>query len=319
MGYLPKLRITPSRPFIHTGIDYAGPLQIRATTGRGRVQMSKGYIVLFICFSTKAIHLELVSSMTSQAFIAVLKRFISRRGIPTQMHCDNGTNFVGAQREISESFQEFEKILHDKRVFDFIAEHCIDFQFIPPSSPHFGGLWESNIKSVKTHLRRVTNCAVLSYEELYTLLVQIEGLLNSRPLTPMSDDVNDLNYLSPAHFLIGAPIVALPEGNYVEIKESLLTRWQNIQKRSQGFWNIWSKEYLTSLQYRPKWQSEETNLKIGNLVLIRDTNLPPSHWATGRITSLSPGKDGLVRVVTLKTSTGELKRPIVKLVKLPIE
>lgn len=318
MGNLPKARLTPTRTFVHTGIDFAGPLQIRATTGRGRVQVTKGYIAIFICFTSRAIHLELVSNMTTEAFIASLKRFSSRRGIPAVIHCDNGTNFVGSEKELRRAMHKFIN-LYDKGIIDFATEHEIEFQFNPPSGPHFGALWESNIKSVKTHLKRTTKDALLTFEEMATLLTQIEAILNSRPLTPITDDINDLNFLTPSHFLIGTNITAIPEPNYEHLKETYLSRWQNIQKRIQGFWKIWSANYITSLQERSKWQTEQRNLQLGDLVLIKDDGLPPSRWAMGRVLSLKPGHDGLVRVVKLKTQTGELDRPVVKLVKLPME
>lgn len=318
MGQLPIERLTPSRPFLHTGVDYAGPLQIRATTGRGRIQVSKGYIAIFICYTSKALHLELVSSMTTEAFIATMKRFTSRRGTPAVVHCDNGSNFVGAEKDLRKSQHQFIQFYNNKQLIDFASEKQMEFKFNPPSGPHFGALWESNIKSVKTHLKRITGNSLLTFEEITTLLVQIEGLLNSRPMFAISDDVNDLNFLTPSHFLIGTNLTALPEPNYEHLKESYLSRWQNIQKRIQGFWKIWSKEYITSLQQKPKWQHVSNNMQIGDLVLIQEDNMPSSRWAMGRVIKLHPGKDGLVRVVTLKTQGGELDRPIVKLVKLTI-
>lgn len=217
-----------------------------------------------------------------------------------------------------ELFKQFKNNYKESLIYNFTATHEIKFEFNPPGAPHFGGLWESNVKAVKTHLKRVTGNTTLTFEELNTLLVQIEGLLNSRPIAPISDDIDDINVLTPGHFLIGDAILSIPEPKYLDIKESHLSRWQNIQKRVQGFWKLWSSDYLTSLQQRPKWRQEQPNVSVGNLVLIKDENLPPSRWTLARITELCPGNDGLVRVAKLKTKNGELKRPIVKLAILPV-
>ncbi|KMQ88602.1 hypothetical protein RF55_11884 [Lasius niger] len=132
-----------------------------------------------------------------------------------------------------------------------MAEQGIDWSFIPAYSPHFGGLWEAGIKSVKHHLKRVAANALLTFEEFYTLLVQIEAILNSRPLTPLSSDPNDFSCLTPAHFLIGRPFNAVSDPNVLYIKESRLSIWQRLQQIQQNLWERWNKEYISELQREP--------------------------------------------------------------------
>ena len=194
MGDLPASRVQPHRPFLHTGIDFAGPIFLKQ--GRGRAA-SKAYIAVFVCFGTKAIHLELVSDLSTATFLSALKRFIARRGNIAHIYSDNATNFVGANREL----QQLKQIITPSNI-DLVRDTNITWHFSPPRAPHFGGLWESAVKAVKTHLKRIIGETILNFEEMYTLLSQIEAVLNSRPLSPLSNDPNDLQPLTPGHFLI---------------------------------------------------------------------------------------------------------------------
>ncbi|XP_055855978.1 uncharacterized protein LOC129919155 [Episyrphus balteatus] len=315
MGSLPAPRVRMSRPFTHTGVDYAGPIEIKAWKGRG-AKTFKGYFAIFICLSTKAIHLETVSDLTTQAFLAALRRFTARRGFCAQIYSDCGTNFVGANRELARMLAQAK---HDwKEIAGIVANSGTNWNFIPPASPHFGGLWEAGVKSVKYHLKRTVRDERLTFEELYTLLTQIEACLNSRPLCPLSDNIDDLDVLTPGHFLIGEPLLSIPQGHIsTPEKMSYLDRWTRTQAFVDSFWRKWNGEYLSRLQQRPKWTRKEAEPKIGGLVLVKDERLPPSQWLLARITETHPGADELVRVVTLKTKTGIMKRPIAKICYLP--
>ena len=174
-------------------------------------------------------------------------------------------------------------------------------------------------QKVKQHLRKATHSHTFTFEELYTLLLQLEAILNSRPLTPLSDDVNDLSVLSPGHFLIGRSLTTLPTPNFVELPMNRLQRWQRIQKLSALIWQRWSTEYLRSLQQRYKWQLPANNVRLKESVLLKETNMAPMSWRLGRIVKLHPGMDNYVLVVTIYTAYGEVKRPIHKLVRLPID
>lgn len=317
MGNLPKARVTPSRPFYNCGVDFAGPVDIKINKGRG-VKTSKGYIAVFICLATKAVHLEVVSDLTSNAFLAALKRMVSRRGIPKHIYSDCGTNFVGANRELIRQFK-LEQTFNSDSFNINLSKTGIEWHFNAPAWPSAGGIWEAAVKSMKYHLKRVIGEQKLTYEEFSTLLTQVEACLNSRPLIALTEDTDDLEcVLTPGHFLVGEHLTALPEESY-EKEVTLKTRWQLVQKMVQHFWKRWSSEYLHNLQTRSKWHKEQPNMKENDIVLIKEDYLAPSRWAMARVTQVHPGNDNLVRVVSLKTKHGTLKRPITKLIKLPVD
>lgn len=312
MGNLPSQRLTPARAFLKTGVDYAGPINLKTSEIRNS-KIVKGYIAVFVCLVTRAIHLEIVSDLTTEAFIAAFRRFVARRGKCQLMMSDNGSNFIGAQREL----RSLTDILQSQHLANQLAQEHTEWQLIPPSAPHFGGIWEAGVKSVKHHLRRVLGTHKLTFEKMNTLLTQIEACLNSRPLIPLSDDPADLNALTPGHFLIGEPMSAVPDPNVMDIKQNRLSIWQLMQQIQQDFWLRWSKEYLSELQQRPKWKQPIENVKVGSLVIIKDECLPPTFWPLARVTETHPGEDGMVRVVTLRHSGGIFKRPIHKICVLP--
>jgi hypothetical protein len=159
----------------------------------------------------------------------------------------------------------------------------------------------------------------LTFEEFNTLITQIEACLNSRPLTALSNDPNDPSYLSPGNFLIGAPLTSLPEPDFTNATMNSLSRWQQVQRFHQQLWKRWSSDYLNSLQQRSKWRNKQPHLQPGMFVLLREDNVPPMSWKLAIIIEIFPGPVGHVRVVTVKTSSGQFKRPIHKLVLLPVE
>lgn len=226
MANLSKHRLIVEKPFYNCGIDYCGPFYYKQSIRRN-APVSKAYAAIFVCCATTVVHLELVSSLSTMDFIAALKRFMSRRGKINNMFSDNGTNFVGANIELKQ-LQRAHKCDYSKMV-DAFAEDGFKWSFIPPYSPHFGGLWEAIVKSVKYHLRRAAGNASLTFEELYTLLVQIEGILNSRSISAMSSDPNDFAFLTPGHFLIGDAPTAIPEPNLRDTPINRFSRWQRIQ------------------------------------------------------------------------------------------
>jgi len=317
MGSLPEFRLKPNRAFLKIGVDFGGPFTTKSEKSR-KPQMQKSYICLFVCLSTKAVHLELVSSLSTDAFLAALDRFVSRRGLCTEIYSDHGSNFVGGNRELKELYSLFSCPKTSEVIFSKLSTQGISWHFIPPLAPHFGGLWESGIKSTKHHLNRVLGNQILTFEEFSTLLCKIEAILNSRPLTSLSPDANEYSTLTPGHFLIGQPLVSLPQQDYTDTSMNRLSRWQLIQQAQQSFWKIWSNDYLHQLQQRNKWYYHSANLKVDDLVLLKDKNVPPLKWTTGRVTATHPGKDGVVRVVTVKTPTGHFKRPIVQVCPLPL-
>jgi hypothetical protein len=313
MGQLPAARVCVNRPFTHTGVDFAGPLLIRV--GLRRAAPIKAYVAVFVCLATKAVHLEPVSSLNSDAFMACLRRFMSRRGMPSHIWSDNGTNFIGVQRELKQYFlpQNTGRTIPEDLISD-----GIQWMFMPPGAPHFGGLWEAAVKSFKHHLFRTVTNTNLNFEELCTILTQIEACLNSRPLTALSSDPSDHRALTPNHFRIGGSSQPSPEPDVTDVPDQRLKKWMLLQKLIQGFWHRWRTEYLSPIQGRQKWLKNSTEIQSGALVILVEDNLPPRSWRSVRIHALHPGTDGITRVATVRTSSGSLmKRPLTKLCPLP--
>ncbi|XP_055610425.1 uncharacterized protein LOC129757284 isoform X1 [Uranotaenia lowii] len=318
MGEIPEVRLNPGKPFKECGVDFGGPFIIKENFVRTQKTL-KVYVALFICLKTRAVHLELVSSLTSASFIAALRRFSEVRGRSAIIYCDNATNFTGSKNEIKSLKTNF-KCQVEPDIQDFCTNEGVDWKFIPPRSPAFGGIWEAGIKSVKYHLRRVLGSSTPTYEEMLTLMKQIEGCLNSRPISPISSASSDPIPLTPGHFLIGEPITAMPEEDLITDPPKLLNRFEQVQRSVQLFWKRWQMEYLNNLQQRTKGLSTaKPDLLVGQLCLVKEENLPPCVWITGRVTKVHPGPDGHVRVASLKTPRGEIKRSIAKLCPLPVE
>lgn len=202
-------------------------------------------------------------------------------------------------------------------ILENLSTVSCQWHFIAPSSPHMGGLWESAVKSMKHHFRRIVANSSLDYEQATTLLAQIEATLNSRPLCKLSDDPFDSTYLTPGHFLIGEPLTTLPDPDLSDIKLNRLDRWQYIQRLNQQLWQKWSTDYLCALQQRPKWTTSKPNIELNSIVLVKEDNLPPLKWKLGKVELLHPGSDGIVRVVSVLTDNRVIKRPITKLCPFP--
>ncbi|XP_071577703.1 uncharacterized protein [Temnothorax nylanderi] len=230
--------------------------------------------------TTKAIHLELVSDYSTGAFIAAFSRFGSRRGFPTSIYSDNGTTFQGADRELRLAART---ATEDPNFLNHLASEGGTWHFLPPSAPHFGGLWEAAVRSVKYHLKRCTGSYTLTFEELTTVLCRIEACLNSRPIAAVSENLDDYNPLTPGHFLIGGPPLSTPEPSVLELNEARLSRWQLLQRISEQFWKSWSNDYLLTLQQKPKWKVAHKLARVGQLVLLRNALAPPCRWELGRI------------------------------------
>ncbi|XP_068149489.1 uncharacterized protein [Drosophila tropicalis] len=226
------------------------------------------------------------------------------------MFSDNGRNFVGAKRSLNEMEQLVQSQLHNNKIAEALSIEGINWKFVPPHAPQWGGKWESGVRSVKLHLHRVIGHAVLTFEQMRTLLTQVEAVINSRPLCATSD--TDVGYLSHAHLLMGRPYTTVPDGDLNQVPANRLDYWQQSQAMLQGFWKRWHLEYLTSLHQRPKWLMKSANPKPDDLVLVKDSHTPPASWILARIIQTILGPDGLVRALKLKTATGEMTRPITK-------
>ena len=264
MGDLPKERITPSSPFSHVGIDLTGSILFEEQ----KTQL-KCYVILFVCIVTKAIHLDIVRSLSTPDCLQAIRRFISKRGCPKQIYSDNGKYFIGSLNELI----KWKKLLREKYA-DSLPEAVlnigVNWVTIPARAPSFGGLWESSIKSMKLLMRKtIGKSTCLKMDELYTIICQIEGILNSRPLTSFSDDPKDFMPLTPAMLVNGfnasqLPLVVEPV-RYLPNEECPEKRFKYASKLITDFWKQWSKEYLTTPQIRTENKTEHPNL-YGDLV-----------------------------------------------------
>ena len=201
-------------------------------------------------------------------------------------------------------------------ISEFCSTQNMEWKFIPERAPHFGGLWEAAVKSMKLHFRRVVGNTKLTFEELTTVLAQIESCLNSRPLTPLLQDDDGIEALTPGHFLIGQPLESIPDPSFSYRALSLLKRWYLCQSLVRHFWKRWSDEYLSSLRRHNKWKFPSRNIRVGDVVILQEDNLVPAKWPLAKVMHVHLGNDGFVRVATVKTSTGVYKRPVAKLALL---
>lgn len=313
MADLPAVRLQPTPAFENTGVDYAGPFKIKVS----RNVTAKAYIAVFVCMVYKTVHLEVVSDSTSEAFIAALTRFVNiRAGRVRHMHSDNAGTFIGANKELKEAAAVWRS--HD--VMKYLEDCSIQWHYIVPRAPHHGGIWEAAVKSTKRHLKRMSGAQLFTFEEMATLLTKISACLNSRPLTPMSNDPSDLQTLTPGHFITGQSIISPYEGFIGDQPMNRLSAWQKIQKLQEEYWIRWSQEYITEQQSRNKWAGIYRSLRVGDLVFIKDEITPPCQWLLARVIKVFEGPDGKVRscevMIDHKTT---YVRPVTKLCLLPMD
>ncbi|XP_058817718.1 uncharacterized protein LOC131681030 [Topomyia yanbarensis] len=271
---LPSSRVTPSRPFSVSGVDYCGPVYLRGP--HRRAGAVKAYIAVFVCFSTRAVHLELVADLSTAAFLAALRRFVARRGKVRELHSDNATNFKGAANELNHLYKLLKTNDSSRKlIFDWCSNADILWKLIPPRAPHFGGLWEAAVKSAKNHLLEEVDNTTVTQDEMLALLAQVEMCLNSRPITEMFSDPSDLEALTPGNFLVGSNMQAIPEFDYKQQPDNRLTRWQLMQKLFQAIWKRWNTEYLQQLQARStKGIKPAVDIEVDRLVIMKEDNIP---------------------------------------------
>ncbi|KAK3715773.1 hypothetical protein QZH41_002282 [Actinostola sp. cb2023] len=287
MGELPQVRMIPYEPpFTYSGVDYFGPFYVKR--GRGRV-IEKRWGAIFTCMNSRAVHLEVAKSLETDDFILVLMRFLNRRGQVKELRSDNGTNFVGAEREIRESI---EKMDHDKVERELTHRGC-KWVFHPPGAAHMSGVWERLVRIVKRSLKAILGNDPMNEEVLNTVFTEAERIANSRPLTRNPSGTDDDEPLTPNHFLNVRPSTNLPPGIVDEKDKFSRKRWRQAQLLANHYWKRWLREYLPSLQVRHKWQQSQRNLQTGAIVLIADDNVPRNQWVLGRVINVFPGADGL--------------------------
>jgi len=261
MAPLPKCRVTPGNsPFAGTGVDYVGPMLLNI--GRSHV---KRYGCIFTCMASRAVHLELSSSLSASSFLQAFFRFVHRRPGAKKMFSDHGSNFVMGARELRDGVNRW----NQQKMHDSLRQKGIEWYFNPPLSPNSGGAWESMVKSVKRILRLLTEERILDEESLHTFLIEVEWILNNRPLTAVSDHPDDLSTLTPVSILTGCVASSFPPDVFVRA-DGYRRSWRAVQRMANQFWKRWKREYLLLLQQRPKWLQPFRNLRVGDIFLMVD-------------------------------------------------
>lgn len=312
MGLLRRARLVPFiRAFTYVGVDYFGPIQVQV----GR-RLEKRWVCLFTCLTVRAVHMEIVHSLSTSSCVMAFSRFVERRGAPLEIYSDNGTNFIGANRQLEEEIKHIN--VDCAATFTNSRTKWI---FNPPSAPHMGGLWERMVRSVKTAMRAIeTSKRNPNDETLATVVIKAEGIVNSRPLTYVPLESADQEALTPNHFLLyGAQGVTQPSSGFVDECTTLRDSWKLAKHLVDEFWRRWVREYLPVLTKRSKWFEPAQPLKPGDLVLLVGDGAR-NEWIRGKIVEVFPGKDGQVRCAKVQTSKGSIvKRPAVKLALLDVE
>ena len=313
MADLPEERVSCAEPpFTYCGADMFGPF----ITKNGRKEL-KRYGLIFTCYSCRGVHIEMTISLDTDAFILALRRFISRRGPVRSIRSDNGGNFIGVEEEMKKGLEEMD----NEKIRNFLLEHScdwIEWEKNPPESSHMGGVWERQIRTVRSVLSSLLKDIPgrLDDESLRTLFTEVEAIVNSRPLAV--DNLNDetADPLTPNHLLtMKSKVVLPPPGVFQQADVYCRKRWRAVQHMANEFWQRFAKEYVRASQVRPKWNSVRRNISVDDIVLVLDKNLPRNRWSKGRVVEVFPSDDGLVRSVNVKTGPNTvLKRPVAKLV-----
>lgn len=307
MADLPQMRLqSDGAPFEHVGMDYFGPLIVK----RGRSEV-KRYGVIFTCMSSRGAHLEISHSLETDACINAIRRFMARRGPVKSITSDNGTNIVGAEKELREMLSR----LDQSKISNFLGNKGIEWYFNPPTASHFGGAWERMIRTTRKILYSLLKeqGSMLDDEMLSTVFCEAENILNNRPLTTTSTDPNDMLPLTP-NMLInprGKPLDA--PGQFEKSDIYAKRRWKRAQYLVQVFWSRWKREYLVTLQQRNKWQRPKRNVVVGDIVLIVDATVPRNSWPMGRVEAVFKDRKGDTRSCKVRTKSSVLERPITKL------
>ena len=297
MADLPIQRVKGyTRSFQFTGVDYFGPLLVK----RARARLKK-WVCLFTCLVTRAIHLELADSLEADDFIMALRSFIGRRGRPAEIFCDNGKNFVGASNELKGHLASLD---HSDDLHSFMLKSSIEWHFIPPNAPHFGGAWERLVKSTKSALKSALKEQCVAETVLRTALIETEDVINSRPLTHNSTDPSDFTALTPNHFLRQDSNPHVPPGSFVTADRDSRKRWRQSQILADHLFRRWCSEYLPHLTLRRKWTLSERNLMVNDLVLLVEDKKPRGQWPLARIIEVAPSNDGVVRSLKVRTAQG---------------
>ena len=311
MADLPQARLAAfSRPFTYTGVDYFGPILV--SVGR---HSEKRWGVLATCLTTRAIHLQVAHSLTTDSCVMAIRNIMARRGTPAVIYSDRGTNFRATSKELKEAIENLD---YDKLRMEFTSPRT-QWTFIPPLSPHMGGAWERLIQTVKKNLNILQPNRLPTDELLLNAMVEVENIVNSRPLTDIPIDNDNSAVLTPNHFLLGS---ANGLRSWTPFDDSPVylrnCYYQQSQRIADMFWKQWVRDYLPTITRRTKWHTSATPIVVGDIVVIVDPKFPRNCWPKGRVIATHPSTDGQVRRATVQTASGIYERSTVSLAVLDV-
>ncbi|XP_061191617.1 uncharacterized protein LOC133199804 [Saccostrea echinata] len=300
MADLPPDRVTSGPPFSSVGVDVFGPWPVVARRTRGGLSHSKRWAVLFTCMKTRAIHIEIIEEMSSSSFINALRRFISIRGPLKEIRSDRGTNFLGALDDIKAEAVYTEK----GPIHNYLLENRITWTFNPPHASHQGGTWERMIgvsRKILNSMLLNANTKQLTHEVLCTFMCEVCAIVNSRPICSISSDPENPQIISPSMLLTQKEFPDIHPVSSSDMKEIYRKQWKHVQCLSDIFWKHWRNGYLQQLQVRRKWQTERPDVKVGDVVLLRDKEAHRGQWPLGLIVNVFKSEcDHRVRTVEVR-------------------
>lgn len=278
-------------------------------------RIEKRWGALFTCLTTRAVHIEIAHSLNVDSCLLCFSKFINRRGRPRHIYCDRGTNFIATERILKQELQKVESEL----IANSLVSPSMTFHFNTPLSPHMGGAWERLVKAVKISLYAALPSRTPNDELLHGCLISAENIVNSRPLTYLPLDTEESEALTPNHFLIGSSNGDKPMGELNDESNVLKHNYLYREQFANRCWRRFVSEYIPDLLLRPKWQKQIDPLKVGDIVIICDKNLPRCNWPKGKVIEVKKSSDGQVRKATVQTQQGIFERPVVKLAILKIQ
>ena len=315
MAPLPADRIKRAYPFEVCGVDFTGPIYV--SSGE---KVEKSYIVLYTCANIRAVHLELVADQSTEAFLRSFRRMISRRGMISTFYSDNSKTFESANREM----QRYAKIMNGRKFKDFITDHKIEWKVIVDYAPWWGGFYERMMKTIKTPLKKILGRSVYSADEIYTILTEVEAMVNSRPLTYVSDEPSEMKYLTPASFLIGRELINIPvepvKSKDKSLRKKELNKLAIMQKRTLNLiWKTFREEYTRNLGTVPTKIADSECISPGELVMVAEHCIPRAKWKVGVVDRCKAGPDKRVRTVWVRTAAGVYSRPVQHISRLELD
>lgn len=328
MGTLPKERLSPAPAWTATAIDFFGPFMTRGETNKR--SRGKAYGLVFNCLASRAVYVDISTDYSTEGFLMVMRRFISLRGFPRVIFSDRGSQLVVADKELKAVIRG----LDENQLRQFGAEQGLEWKFTAADAPWQNGCSEALVKSVKKAIKGVIGEQVLMFSELQTVCFEAANLVNERPIGVHPTEPGDDVYLSPNHLMLGRSSARVPSGPFKQTSDPRL-RFEFVQKLIDMFWKRWNRDYFPSLLIRQKWHVEKRNVKVGDVVLIQDSNAVRGQWKMGRVTQAFPGDDERVRKVEVQykcfppddkskeykgNSYTTIQRPVQRLVViLPVE